>query len=233
MLTDRQIERYSRQIILQPVGGRGQERLLGTAVVVVGDHVAGDTALVYLAAAGVGRLVRVARKPPAAGRSAPDARIETWSGAPNAEALRNVASTCALVVCVGTVAELEPAYEACFAAERALLWGHSEGPLAWVARVGLPHPGNEGAHACPACIGKAIEGVRSADTTLAPAATAWTGAVLATEALKVLLGMPDSPGSNCLAYDAACGTVAAMALNPAGSCAGGSVAPVPVRSPGR
>jgi len=36
MLTDAQIERYGRQIILPEVGGRGQERLLAARVAVAG-----------------------------------------------------------------------------------------------------------------------------------------------------------------------------------------------------
>ena len=36
-LTDAQIDRYSRQIILPEVGGRGQERLLARCVEVIGN----------------------------------------------------------------------------------------------------------------------------------------------------------------------------------------------------
>ena len=44
MLTDGQIERYSRQIILPQLGGRGQEKLLSSAIAVVGTSVAVATA---------------------------------------------------------------------------------------------------------------------------------------------------------------------------------------------
>ena len=56
MLSDPQIERYSRQIILPQVGGKGQERLLQASVLVSGDSSLQAEALLYLAAAGVGRL---------------------------------------------------------------------------------------------------------------------------------------------------------------------------------
>ncbi len=56
MLEDAQIERYSRQIILPQVGGKGQERLLRSQVYVDGDGLPAAAALFYLVAAGVGTL---------------------------------------------------------------------------------------------------------------------------------------------------------------------------------
>jgi len=56
LLTEQQMERYSRHIILEQVGGAGQERLLASKVLIVGAGGLGAPAAVYLAAAGVGTI---------------------------------------------------------------------------------------------------------------------------------------------------------------------------------
>jgi molybdopterin-synthase adenylyltransferase len=56
MLSDEQVERYSRQIILPQVGGKGQEKLLHARVFVSAFGPLYTSTLHYLAAAGVGTL---------------------------------------------------------------------------------------------------------------------------------------------------------------------------------
>lgn len=55
-LTDEQIERYSRHIILKEVGAKGQKKLLNAKVLIIGAGGLGAPAAMYLAAAGVGTI---------------------------------------------------------------------------------------------------------------------------------------------------------------------------------
>lgn len=54
--TDEQIRRYSRQIILPEVGGKGQKKLLASRVLVLGAGGLSSSAIAYLAASGVGTM---------------------------------------------------------------------------------------------------------------------------------------------------------------------------------
>ncbi len=54
--SENQIQRYARHILLPEVGGVGQGRLLESSVLVVGAGGLGSPVLLYLAAAGIGRI---------------------------------------------------------------------------------------------------------------------------------------------------------------------------------
>lgn len=56
-LSDAELERYARHIVLKEIGGVGQLRLKGARVALVGAGGIGSPAIQYLAAAGVGTLV--------------------------------------------------------------------------------------------------------------------------------------------------------------------------------
>ncbi len=55
-LSDAQLDRYARHIILKEIGGDGQRRLLAAHVALIGAGGIGAPAIQYLAAAGIGRL---------------------------------------------------------------------------------------------------------------------------------------------------------------------------------
>lgn len=56
MFTDDQLHRYSRHIILKGFGPRAQKKLLDSSVLVIGAGGLGSPALLYLAAAGTGKI---------------------------------------------------------------------------------------------------------------------------------------------------------------------------------
>jgi molybdopterin/thiamine biosynthesis adenylyltransferase len=55
-LSDEQLDRYARHIVLKEIGGEGQRRLLQAEVAIIGAGGIGSPAIQYLAAAGVGAL---------------------------------------------------------------------------------------------------------------------------------------------------------------------------------
>ncbi|HEX3942815.1 MAG TPA: ThiF family adenylyltransferase, partial [Rhizomicrobium sp.] len=55
-LSDEELERYGRHIVLREVGGPGQARLRAAKVLMVGAGGLGSPVILYLAAAGVGTL---------------------------------------------------------------------------------------------------------------------------------------------------------------------------------
>ncbi|NIJ19280.1 adenylyltransferase/sulfurtransferase [Sphingomonas naasensis] len=55
-LSDEELERYARHIVLREVGGSGQAKLKAASVLVIGAGGIGSPALQYLAAAGIGYL---------------------------------------------------------------------------------------------------------------------------------------------------------------------------------
>jgi molybdopterin/thiamine biosynthesis adenylyltransferase len=58
-LTEEQIQRYSRQIVLKEVGGVGQKKLLDSKVVVIGTGGLGSPSSLFLTAAGIGNITLI------------------------------------------------------------------------------------------------------------------------------------------------------------------------------
>ncbi|GGE11763.1 thiamine biosynthesis protein ThiF [Polymorphobacter glacialis] len=56
MLSDEELDRYARHLVLREIGGRGQSLIKSANVAVIGAGGLGSPCLLYLAAAGIGRL---------------------------------------------------------------------------------------------------------------------------------------------------------------------------------
>lgn len=55
-LSNEELERYARQMLLKPIGLQGQERLKNTKVLVIGAGGIGSSVIMYLAGLGVGKM---------------------------------------------------------------------------------------------------------------------------------------------------------------------------------
>ena len=180
MLTDAQIERYSRQILLPEVGGRGQERLLAARAVLVGDGPAATMAARLLGRAGV--------------------TVESVA-APECPADVGIA-----LVDEGQLASLAPSF-----ARRPCVVGRLSGADILVATlVGRP---------CPACFQAPPRrrDARETDTGLPAIARLALGALVASEALRVLLAPPATGRMTTL--DLASGETGVTDPGPTDGCA--------------
>ena len=180
MLTDAQIERYGRQIILPEVGGRGQERLLAARVAVAGAGPAATAAVTLLGRAGVGTLHVSAGVGPLPELS-PDCRSSASEGA---------AADVAVGLLELTSTDDDVPHGAPFgleAARRPFVLGLLVGDRILVATlVGRP---------CMRCWGQALrpgelgDGVAPGVAAHAPERLA-LGALAASETLRILLSPP-------------------------------------------
>ena len=57
--SDEEVDRYARHLVLREIGGPGQQKLKGASIAIVGAGGLGAPSALYLAAAGVGRIVLV------------------------------------------------------------------------------------------------------------------------------------------------------------------------------
>lgn len=164
MLSNSQVERYCRQIVLPEMGSLGQERLLRSTVSIRGEGSAVAMCVSYLAGAGVGRLA-VARIPGLATGVRPGDN-------PDCSILDAPVEDTDVSVWVGEIPGP--------AARGAVLWGRAAGDT--LVRVAFPRD-----RACPECLRAAA--LADAGEPPSPASEITLGAVLAADTLRVLLGL--------------------------------------------
>lgn len=178
MLTDEQIDRYARHILLREVGGMGQERLLASRVAVQGLAGPGAWVACWLALAGVGRVELCDPAPLAVGAILPLAGATAGRRLDEAcaAALAQMNGDCrAVAVDAPSDGVFRVVAGADLDGDAAALRVASRREVAWM----LP----PGAAACPAC----REELRRAGPST-PADDALAGSLAAGEALLHLLG---------------------------------------------
>jgi hypothetical protein len=183
-LDDERIERYSRQLILQEIGPRGQEALAGARVAVIGTGVAAERVVAYLGAAGVGRIAADPMLHALVDPAQPDCRMVAL------DAVANAHVTVAIVT--GTspdavTADVEG-------------WRPRAGATLWIAA---------------GCAGGVPALPRATACVVPPELVtlrdALLGTVVATEAVKAILGIGEPLAGKTLAYDPTTATVAIVA----------------------
>ncbi len=209
MLTDAQIERYSRQIILPELGGRGQAKLLSASVTLVGDgHLAAAAAL-YLVAAGIGRVAVGGAHVDLVADLNPDCRVVPLSDGLLEQALADSS----VVVCADVRSELRSRIHcAGGVARRQLLWGFAQGGVGAVSICASDRDGVE----CRACGLEQAERATCAgraDDPLATITAGLIGTLLATNVLKSVIGMETYSPGRVLVFEAREGTFSETPLD--------------------
>lgn len=226
-MNDEQLLRYSRQIMLPQVDAAGQQRLLDASALIVGMGGLGSPAAMYLAAAGVGRLLiadfdrvelsnlqrQIAHRTADIGRPKvesaqdtlqalnPDVRVEPLHAVLDGSALDAAVARADVVLDASdNFATRFALNDACVRAGKPLVSGAAirmEGQVTVFRNDGANSP-------CYRCLyrdGEELAETCSETGVLAPV-VGIIGCVQATEAIKVLLGIGTDLGSRLLLLDA-------------------------------
>ncbi|HWA88418.1 MAG TPA: molybdopterin-synthase adenylyltransferase MoeB [Rhizomicrobium sp.] len=241
-LSDDELERYARHIVLREVGGPGQARLKAARVLMVGAGGLGSPALLYLAAAGIGTvgivdddivsLSNLQRQIAHATRDL--GRAKTDSAADSMRAINPgvAVETHPMRLTADNALELVARYdivadgsdnfatrflvnEACFRARRTLVSAavtEFHGQLATFK----PHEGGP----CYRClVPEAPEGARScSETGVLGAAAGVMGALQALEVIKEIAGVGESLAGHLLVYEALTAEFRKLRLKPDPAC---------------
>jgi adenylyltransferase/sulfurtransferase len=208
-LSEAQIERYSRQIIVSGFGGRAQERLRAARIAIVGDTRDLAAPILYLAAAGAGAVAPILTDAPpthdfiaeAAGVNS-DCTIDASAAAPGR-------MTLALMIAAGA---------ASLAAAQAILQSAGGVPCVFARIDSPPRIGVfPGARPCPRCAHELLDpaGARDANAGI----VAMTATV---EALKLAAGYESDPRAALVEFAGLASRIVALKSNPECVCAGGA-----------
>lgn len=226
-LTDQQIERYSRHIILEKLGGAGQKKLLGSKVLIVGAGGLGSPAALYLAAAGVGTIGlvdadqvglanlqrqiihgtddvgkdKVISATDKIGRINPDVNVRTYKKRALAENIRPIISDYDFVLdCTDNFPAKFLINDACYFERKAFSHG---GILRFDGQLITILPGKTACYRCIFSAPPPAEAVPSCSQAgVLGVLPGVIGSLQATEAIKYLLGIGDLLTNTLLTYNA-------------------------------
>jgi molybdopterin/thiamine biosynthesis adenylyltransferase len=236
MLTDSQIERYSRHIVLPEVGGRGQETLLRSSIALLGEGQSVVTAALYLVAAGVGKLALPEEHTVYLRGLNADAHLSTLEG----RTIDDLVDMVDIVICsTAPCAVAETANASCVARGTPLVWATAQDEVGYLALFESVSAGAP----CLACLGELPAVPRTgaaAATLLGTPVAAMVGSLLAGEAIKVLLHVGERRTGRLWVFSAHDASVRDVAIerNPtcrvcatrAGAPRRGGASPLPDRS---
>ncbi len=233
-LSEEQIRRYSRQILLPEVGGRGQRALLASRVLLFAGHAFSETAGTYLAAAGVGALDVIDGDAGLIRRLAgvnPDCRVRALPLAMAEAEYRNAAVAPAAPTGAIATDSASPASSTSAIATGSASPAAAPAPARTVAVAGPADPVPAGlarvwawcvgrlgriSRACPACLPagmrEAPEGPAAVDVA------AVVGSLAAVAALHALLGIGSGPGESVLEWRGAEATAHSVPAPPDPGC---------------
>jgi len=237
-LSESQIERYSRHVILEQVAGTGQEKLLASKVLIVGAGGLGSAAALYLAAAGIGTIgiiddekvdlsnlqrqiihhtadVGIEKVASAANKIKalnPDVTVRTYRQRARADNIRQIVREYDFVI-DGT--DNFPAKflinDACYF--EAVPFSHA-GILRFAGQLMTVLPGRSSCYRCVFVSPPPLDAVPSCSQAGVLGVLAGViGTLQATEAIKYLLGLGDLLTDSLLTYDALTMSFRKVALN--------------------
>jgi molybdopterin/thiamine biosynthesis adenylyltransferase len=236
MLTEQQVARYSRQIVLPSVGGKGQRRLLSASAAIAGRGEMAAAAALYLTAAGIGRITLAGTDgidPGDLTSLNPDCCVVRLSAPRQAAAAEEIAHRHDFIIVAGAAAETTAALNmSCVRSGKPLVWGSAAGRLGRMAVLAGSQPGAP----CYGCLQQRLEeceaGGDAPQTSgaVCGAVGAFVGTLEATAVIKLILELATSAPARLLTYDALAAVVheTSIAKDPCCEICG---SPQPERAP--